>query len=151
MTTPALEPGILHFPHDELSERYIVGAAILFGHMQSGITSNHFYDARARLVWSACFQLHQHNELTDCPQENIGRVYRFLRNQNELINAGGSAYLNGLMAALTRIDFVDYHSGILNEMKIRRDLIKQAEDLIRSASDLSSDVNALIDQNRGIA
>ncbi len=131
-------------PHSREFEEAVLGALML---EKDAITEvieilhpDTFYDERNSKIYDAIKTLFSKSEPID-----ILTVSQQLRSQGDLEIVGGNAYLVSLTNRVSSSANIVYHSRILVELSIKRELIKLAGEVQRDAYEDTTDVFSLLD------
>lgn len=99
-----------------------------------------FYKEAHQIISSAIFELYRQNKPID-----ILTISNQLRHTGELELVGGPYYISQLTNRVASSANVEYHSQIILEKFVKRELIRTASDTIREAYEETTDVFQLID------
>lgn len=102
-------------------------------------TSEVFYKEQHKLIFDAIRLLHLNNENID-----LLTVSHKLKTLNQLEQVGGDFYLIQLTQKISSSAHIEYHSRIVLQMWVKREMIKTSSELIESAYDFDIDVFDLI-------
>ncbi len=100
----------------------------------------HFFDPRNKIIFSAVTALYEANE----PLDTVS-LYEELKKENKVEDAGGAAYLGKLSQDISSAANIDYHSRVVLEKWILRQLISTSLEIAGSAYEGSEDVFDLLD------
>ncbi len=101
---------------------------------------NYFFNPKHEIIYEAMLSLFNSNEPID-----VVTVYEELRKKAKAEAAGGAAYLSELSQQITSAANVDYHSRIVMEKWILRELIRTAMQIADSAYKGQDDVFDILD------
>lgn len=105
------------------------------------ITSDDFYRDSHRLIFNAAIALYERNEPID-----LITLTNQLKMQNHLESVGGGAYLSSLISAVPTSANIKYHSLIVREKALMRNLIRSATEIVTSVYDEDLPVDDLVDR-----
>jgi replicative DNA helicase len=132
-------------PHNRDFEEAVLGAIMLVKDAIIDVVEilhpETFYDPKNSKIYEAIKALFAKNEPID-----LLSVSQQLRSQGELELAGGSAYLVALTNKMNSAANLVYHSRILVELSIKRELIKSSGEIQRDAFEDTTDVFKLLDK-----
>jgi replicative DNA helicase len=100
-----------------------------------------FYKEAHKSIYDAIRQLFEKSEPID-----IRTVVHQLRKMGEIELAGGAAYVAGLTRNVASAANIIYHTRILIEQAIKRELISLSGEILRDAYEVSTDAFNLLDQ-----
>ena len=100
-----------------------------------------FYKPAHRHIFGVIQKLYERDNPLD-----LLTVENELRDQNLLEQCGGSAYLSDLTRSVSSAANIEYHSQIIAEKAIKRNLILNCTDVIKEAYDTTSDPYDLLDK-----
>ncbi len=103
-----------------------------------------FYKESHRLIYQAIL-----DQSMDLEPIDLYSVTERLRKQKKLPQAGGMTYLAQLTQRVGSAAHVEYHSKIIAQKYVQRELIRTATEIQKRSFDESSDVNDLIDFAEG--
>lgn len=103
------------------------------------LTSEVFYKESHQAIYSAILYLHDNNQPVD-----ILTVSNELRNNGLLELAGGPFYITQLTSRIASTANIEYHTGILVQKYLARELIKSSTEIIRKSFEDEADVYDLI-------
>lgn len=98
-------------------------------------TSEVFYDPKHKVIFSAIRDLFATSEPID-----LLTVTSRLRKNGELDTAGGAYYLSSLTNKIASAANIEYHSRIIVEKFIQREIIRMSNEILRDAFDETKDV-----------
>lgn len=122
----------------ELEER-LLGCVLTFEQTVEAIQflkAEHFYKDAHQMIWTAIQEL-QH--------PNISSVTQYLRKQGTLDRVGGAHYLTTLSGKFASPSSLEYMARIIQQMFIKREVIRISGQNIRNAYDDSIDCIELFD------
>ncbi len=92
-------------------------------------------------MYIAMLELYEKNEPIDLVTltEQLGK-------SEQLSNIGGASYLSSIVSMVPTSANVRYHSKIIKEKAILRNLITTATDIVTQSYDTEQDVNELLDK-----
>lgn len=105
------------------------------------LRAEHFYDPRHGLIFAAMTNMFDANEPIDAVS-----LYEELRKSDNLEEAGGAAFISVLTQDISSAANVDYHSRIVLEKWILRQLISTSMDIATSAYEAKDDVFDILDE-----
>ncbi len=124
-------------------EEAVLGALMLendsISTVQEYLTEAAFYTESHRLIYRAIDELAQARKPTD-----LYTVTERLKSKHELTKVGGAAYLAQLTQRVGSAANVEFHSRIIAQKYIQRELIRSAIDIQKRSYDNSVDVTDLI-------
>jgi replicative DNA helicase len=101
-----------------------------------------FYLKSHQMIFKSILWLFEHNLPVD-----MLTVSEQLKKDGNLESIGGPAFISGLTLRVASSAHIEYHSKIIEQKHIQRQLIDVASKVLEKAFDQSSDVNDLIDYN----
>ena len=112
--------------------------------IQGIITPEAFYKEAHQIIYKAIMELSMEPQ-TDRP------VYRYrkLKQTRKLSAVGGAAYLAQLTQKVGSAAHIEFHSKIIAQKFVQRELIRAATEIQKKAYDESMDVTDLIDLAEG--
>lgn len=99
-----------------------------------------FYKPAHRYIFETIFELYERDNPLD-----LLTVENELRDKKLLDQAGGSSYLSDLTRSVSSAANIDYHSQIIAEKAVKRNLILNCSEVIKNAYDTTSDAYDLLD------
>ncbi len=99
-----------------------------------------FYKPANKHIFETLFDLYERGNPLD-----LLTVENELRDKNLLDLVGGSGYLADLTRSVSSSANIDYHSQIIAEKAIKRNLILHCNDIIKAAYDTTTDANDVLD------
>lgn len=131
-------------PQDIDAERSVLGALMLDKDAIIKVTdvlkSFDFYQPSNAKIFDAIFELFEKGEPID-----ILSVTKKLKDKNELIDTGGSAYLTELINTVPTAAHVSYYAKIVHQKKVLRDLITASSQITERVFDTSENTEDLLD------
>ena len=129
-------------------ERAVIGALLIeqdaYSQVSEILRPESFYDHRHQLLFEAVRSLSAQQRPVD-----ILTVREYLDSQNNLEEAGGSAYLMQLSAAVTSSAHIEYHARIIAQKYLARELITFSSRIQQAAFDSTTDVDDLMQDAEG--
>lgn len=99
-----------------------------------------FYKPAHRLIFETIYELYERDNPLD-----LLTVENELRDTKRLDKAGGPDYLADLTRAVSSSANIDYHAQIIAEKAVKRNLILNCSEIIKTAYDSGSDAYDLLD------
>ncbi|MEX0646652.1 MAG: replicative DNA helicase [Balneolaceae bacterium] len=99
-----------------------------------------FYKPANKHIFETLFDLYERDNPLD-----LLTVENELRDKNLLDTVGGSGYLADLTRSVSSAANVDYHAQIISEKAIKRNLILNCNEIIKTAYDSTSDAYDVLD------
>ncbi|MGF1669540.1 MAG: replicative DNA helicase [Balneolaceae bacterium] len=99
-----------------------------------------FYKPGHRHIFETLYELYERDNPLD-----ILTVENELRDKNLLDTIGGSSYLADLTRSVSSAANIDYHAQIISEKAIKRNLIINCNEIIKTAYDSTSDAFDVLD------
>lgn len=99
-----------------------------------------FYKPAHKHIFETLFDLYERGNPLD-----ILTVENELRDKNLLDIVGGGGYLADLTRSVSSAANIDYHSQIISEKAIKRNLIVHCNEIIKTAYDTTSDAKEVLD------
>ncbi len=99
-----------------------------------------FYKPAHRHIFEAILELYERDNPLD-----LLTVENELRDKQLLDSVGGSGYLSDLTRSVSSSANIDYHSQIIAEKAVKRNLIQNCSEIIKSAYDTTSDAYEVLD------
>jgi replicative DNA helicase len=126
-------------------EEAILGALMLEKNALTAVVeflrADHFYKEQNKTVYEAIIDLFKATEPVD-----MRTVVAQLRKNGKLELAGGAYYIAELTSKVSSAANIEYHSRIIIEMAIKRDLISIASQIHHDAFEDTTDVFELLDK-----
>ena len=124
-------------------EEAVLGALMLeadkITEVQEYLTEPSFYKEEHRLIYRAI------NELSAAQQPiDLFTVTNQLKSKRELTKVGGATYLAQLTQRVGTAANIEFHSRIITQKHIQRELIRASTEIQRRSYDSANDVNELI-------
>jgi len=104
------------------------------------LRSEDFYKPAHRHIFETLYELYERDNPLD-----ILTVENELRDKNLLDSTGGASYLADLTRTVSSAANIDYHSQIISEKAIKRNLILNCNEIIKSAYDTTSNAFEVLD------
>lgn len=132
-------------PQAKDMEQAVLGALLLEKNALHRVTDllkvEMFYEERHKIIFEAILGLFQNSDPID-----ILTVKDFLRKKGQLEQAGGAYYLAELTSRVASAANIEYHSRVIAEKYILRQLITVSDNVIKEAFDETTDVFDLLDK-----
>lgn len=132
-------------PQAKDMEQAVLGALLLEKNALHRVTDllkvEMFYEERHKVIFDAILGLFQNSDPID-----ILTVKDFLRKKGQLEQAGGAYYLAELTSRVASAANIEYHSRVIAEKYILRQLIMVSDNVIKDAYDETTDVFDLLDK-----
>lgn len=132
-------------PQAKDMEQAVLGALLLEKNALHRVTDllkvEMFYEERHKVIFDAILGLFQNSDPID-----ILTVKDFLRKKGQLEQAGGAYYLAELTSRVASAANIEYHSRVIAEKYILRQLILVSDNVIKDAYDETTDVFDLLDK-----
>lgn len=132
-------------PQAKDMEQAVLGALLLEKNALHRVTDllkvEMFYEERHKVIFDAVLGLFQNSDPID-----ILTVKDFLRKKGQLEQAGGAYYLAELTSRVASAANIEYHSRVIAEKYILRQLISVSDNVIKDAYDETTDVFDLLDK-----
>lgn len=104
------------------------------------ISLNDFYKEAHKKIFLSMIELNEKNEAID-----LVTLTEYLRNRNELDSVGGATYLSLLANTVPTAANIKYHSKIVYEKALLRNLINTATEIVSYGYENSRDIEELLD------
>lgn len=104
------------------------------------LKADDFYNPANKHIFQAIQRLHER----DNPLDMVA-VEAMLRDQGQLENSGGTAYLGQLTRSVSSASSIEYHCQIIKEKALKRNLILSSSEVITHAYDAVTDPYDLLD------
>ena len=131
-------------PQDIEAEKSVLGALMLdkdaIIKVADLLYSADFYQPANAKIFEAIFRLFEKGEPID-----ILSVSKKLKDENQLIEIGGSAYLTDLINSVPTAAHISYYSKIVRQKKVLRDLITASSQITERVFDTSENTEDLLD------
>ncbi len=139
-SAPSSPSGVNVEPHNREAEEALLGAVLInpeaFFEVASFLTSADFYIHRNGWIW----EVFQHLVDRQAPIDAL-TVAEELERQGRLAEAGGAAYLAGLMNNVPTSLHAEAYGRMVEEQAVRRRLLEAASEIARNANDERSTVS----------
>lgn len=126
-------------------EQAVLGALMLdkdaLLRIQELLKPEYFFDDKNRLIYDAICKLFDKNDPID-----VLTVIEKLRSMDKLAFVGGEFYVSELTLKVTSAANIEFHTHIIIEKFIKRELIKIAGDTIQNSYEAGSDAFSLLDE-----
>lgn len=133
-------------PHSPEAETAVLCGLLTRPQLMNSIADilipNDFYLPANQIIFRAFLELYSRSAPID-----LVSTAEFLKNHNELENAGGSVYLGQLAQAVVMGANAEYYAGIVRDKATQRNLIEACAGVIGNCYDSSRDVEALLDES----
>lgn len=133
-------------PHAKDLEEAVLGAMMLEHERISSVidilTDRHFYFPEHQFIFRAIYALYQQNQPVD-----LLTVNNHLRNANELELAGGSITLANITNKVSSGANIEFHSRLLTQKFIQRELIRVSGEITAEAYNDSADAFEMLDDS----
>jgi len=131
-------------PQDIEAEKSVLGALMLdkdaIIKVADLLYSADFYQPANAKIFEAIFGLFEHGEPID-----ILSVSKKLKDENQLTEIGGSAYLTDLINSVPTAAHISYYAKIVRQKKVLRDLITASSQITERVFDTSENTEDLLD------
>ncbi|HDH53008.1 MAG TPA: replicative DNA helicase, partial [Nitrospirae bacterium] len=132
-------------PQNIEAEQSVLGAVLLeneaIATVIEHLTPGDFYKEAHKKIFISMLDLYEKNEPID-----LITLTEQLNRKEQLEAIGGASYLSSLVSLVPTSANVKYHSKIVKEKAILRNLIVTATEIITTSYDTEQDVNELLDQ-----
>ena len=129
-------------------EQAVIGACLIeqdaFGLIADMLTPESFYDSKHERIFRAIKTLASENKPVD-----VLTVVEELRRTAELAEIGGPGYISELSNKVLSSAHIIYHSQIIAEKALARQMITYASNILRDAFDEGQDINKLMEEAGG--
>ena len=137
-------------PHDLPAEREILGSVLVTNDLlsravDSGLTSEDFFDQGHRLIWDAMLALYQRHEPHHIDTITLSAE---LNRRDVLQRVGGRAYISSLISDIPTMANIASYVHIVKRASSLRDLIKVCDSTIKTAMAQGADPTDLCEQLR---
>lgn len=130
-------------PQSVEAEEAVLGAILenpaALGRVVESLKPESFYKPAHRIIYDAMLNMFRKNEPID-----IVTISEYLRNREELEQAGGRAYINDLAINVVTTTNIEYYAKIVQEKEIKRALINAGSEIV-SMSYESEDTDNVLD------
>jgi len=131
-------------PQDIEAERSVLGALMLdkdaIIKIADVVNASDFYTPSHAKIFEAIFGLFEKGEPID-----ILSVSKKLKDENQLIEIGGSTYLTELINSVPTAAHISYYGKIVRQKKVLRDLITASSEITEKVFDTSENPEDLLD------
>ncbi len=131
-------------PHNRQAEEAVIGAVLInpdsFFDLGQFLKSDDFYIVRNGWIWASFTRLHENRTPID-----FLTVVEDLEKNNQLADAGGSAYLMALINQTPTSLHAEAYGHMVEETAMRRRMLTSANDLARLAYDQKTSLDTVID------
>ena len=131
-------------PQNLEAEQSVLGAILLensaLNKSLEVLSPNDFYKESHRRIFSAILDLSERNDAID-----LVTITEHLRQKNELEQVGGAVYLTALVNSVPTAANIRFHSKIIHEKALLRNLIQIATDIVTMGYEDSERVENLLD------
>ncbi len=132
-------------PQNIEAEQSVIGAVLLeneaIGSVIENLTADDFYKSAHRLIFMSMIELYEKNEPID-----LITLTEQLNRKEQLDQIGGASYLSSIVSSVPTSANAKYHSKIIKEKAILRNLITTATEIVTNSYDTEQDVHELLDQ-----
>ncbi len=132
-------------PQNIEAEQSILGAILLeneaIAEAIEVLSPDDFYRDAHRRIFRAMFDLYEKNEPID-----LITLTEQLRRKGQLEEIGGASYLSSIISLVPTSANIKYHSKIVKEKALLRNLIRTATEIVSMSYDESLEVNELLDR-----
>ena len=122
-----------HVPYDIEVEQALLGSILVDNHALEGVAAllkpDHFYDPLHQRLYEAMQQSHERGGMVLTPLT----LHAAMKADPGLVEVGGHAYLVGLAQAAPALPNVRDYARILQDLAVRRALIRIGEDIVNTA------------------
>ena len=136
-------------PHDIEAEEAVIGSLLIDGEAMYQISeilsSEDFYEQRARWCYEACDLLFQRQEAI-----NQVTLAHELSRLNHLDEVGGNAFLSHLVAVVPTSLHVEYYARIVSKSSVLRKLIRAASEISSIGYEEAADIEHSLDKAENI-
>ena len=119
-------------PQSVDAEEAVLGAILVnpmsLGRIVEYLKPESFYKPAHKIIYEAVLDLFRKNEPID-----IVTVSEYLRDKEELENAGGRSYINDLAMNVITTANIEYYAKIIREKEIKRALINAGSEIVANA------------------
>ena len=131
-------------PQNLEAEQAVLGAVLLeneaIAAVIESLTPNDFYKEAHKKIFVAMLELYEKNEPID-----LITLTNQLSKKEQLEEIGGASYLSSVVSLVPTSANARYHSKIVKEKAILRNLIVTATEIVASGYDTEQDVHELLD------
>ena len=130
-------------PQSVEAEEAVLGAVLVnplsLGRIVETLKPESFYKPAHRIIYAAALDMFRKNEPID-----IVTISEYLRDRDDLENAGGRAYINELAMNVVTTANIEYYAKIIREKEIKRALINAGSEIVNTAYE-SEDTDIVLD------
>ncbi|MBQ8886312.1 MAG: replicative DNA helicase [Candidatus Gastranaerophilales bacterium] len=130
-------------PQSVEAEEAVLGAVLVnplsLGRIVETLKPESFYKPAHRIIYAAALDMFRKNEPID-----IVTISEYLRDGEELENAGGRAYINDLAMNVVTTANIEYYAKIIREKEIKRALINAGSEIVATAYE-NEDTDIVLD------
>lgn len=146
VNVPGFDPGLGKLPPQATDvEEAVLGALMLdrdsLANVIDSLHEETFYRTEHQLIFSVIHKL-----FGDSKPVDLLTVVQELKKRGELDLVGGPQYVTSLTNRVASTANIEYHTRILNQKQIQRELIKVAAEITRDAYEESTDALELLDK-----
>ncbi|MBI3762236.1 MAG: replicative DNA helicase [Chloroflexi bacterium] len=132
-------------PHNVEAEEAVLGSVLIqadaFFNVAQFLRAEDFYIVKNRWIWEAFVELHDQRAPID-----FLTVTEELERRGRLAEAGGAAYLTGLMNAVPTAINAEAYGRIVEQSAVRRRLLQAANDIATLAYESETRIDEVVDQ-----
>ncbi len=132
-------------PQNIEAEQSVLGAVLLeneaIATVIENLTPNDFYKEAHKKIFIAMLDLYEKNEPID-----LITLTEQLNKKEQLEEVGGASYLSSIVSLVPTSANAKYHSRIVKEKAVIRNLITTATEIITQSYDTDQDVHELLDR-----
>ena len=132
-------------PQNIEAEQFILGAVLLENEALAAVIEhigpNDFYKEAHKKIFMAMLDLYEKNEPID-----LITLTEQLSRKEQLEEVGGASYLGTVVGLVPTAANARYHSKIIKEKSVLRNLILTATEIVTMGYDAEQDVNELLDK-----
>lgn len=129
-------------PQSIEAEEAILGAILenpaALGRVVESLKPESFYKPAHKIIYEAMLNMFRKNEPID-----IVTISEYLRNREELEQAGGRAYINDLAINVITTTNIEYYAKIVQEKEIKRALINAGSEIVSMSYETDDTDNVL--------
>lgn len=119
-------------PHAAEIEVAVLGAALLdyraIPEVAGFLRPEHFYTPAHKTIWATCLRMYEASEPVD-----ILTVFKHLKGRGQAEGVGGAVYLSELTGKMASARNIEYHSRIIVQEFIAREMIRIGADAMKDA------------------
>ncbi len=131
-------------PQNIEAEQSVLGAVLLeneaIATVIEQLTPDDFYKDSHKKIFMSMLELYEKNEPID-----LITLTELLNRKEQLQGVGGASYLSSIVSLVPTSANARYHSKIVKEKSILRNLIKTSTEIITNSYDTEQDVHELLD------